>query len=158
MRCPHMERMQYCPASLCITFINIVLTLLTDENHFFGKIPVCCEDMHTPLSVNALRATMRPSRLCLRPEKPVPMSRKASSVLPKRLFCVTAKAVQASGKGFAAERNGLFRIVKSPKRHVRTLSTAVRTCLPYCGRAFSALLRFLFHEKLLSIFFTFTNA
>ena len=83
---------------------------------------------------------------------------KGSSVLPKRLFCVTAKAVPASGKGFAAERNGLFRIVKSPKRHVRTLFTAVRTCPRRGGRAFSALLRFLFHEKLLSIFFTFTNA
>lgn len=91
MRCPHVERMQYCPASLYITFINAILTLLTDENHFFGKIPVYCEDMHTPLYVNALCATMRPSRLCLRPEKPVPMSRKASSALPYGLYHRTEK-------------------------------------------------------------------
>lgn len=86
-----MERMQYCAANLCITFINAILTLLTDENHFFGKIPVYCEDMHTPLYVKALRATMRPSRLCLRPEKPVPMSRKASSALPYGLYRRTEK-------------------------------------------------------------------
>lgn len=86
-----MERMQACAANLCITFINAILTLLTDENHFFGKISVYCEDMHTPLSVNALRATARPSRLSLRPEKPVPMSRKASSALPYGLYRRTEK-------------------------------------------------------------------
>lgn len=125
MRCPHMERMQACAANLCITFINTILTLLSDENHFFCKIPVYCEDMHTPLSVNALRATARPSRLCLRPEKPVPLSRKASSVMPYGLYRRTEKPFRQYDRHRPATRKSPFGTTECPVRLSRSVFMTV---------------------------------
>lgn len=116
-----MESMQACAANLCITFINAILTLLTDENHFFGKIPVYYEDMHTPLSVNALRATMRPSRLCLRPEKPVPLYGKASSVLPYGLYCRTEKPFRQYDRHRPATWKSPFGTTECPVRLSRSV-------------------------------------
>ena len=121
MRCPHMESLQVCAASLCITFINIILTLLSDENHFFGKIPVYCEDMHTPLYVNALRATASPSRLCLRPEKPVPRHGRASSVLPYGLYHRTEKPFRQYDRHRPATRKSPFGTTECPIRLSRSV-------------------------------------
>lgn len=121
MRCPHMERMQYCAASLCITFINAVLTLLSVETLSCGKIHVYCEDMHTPLSFNILRATARPSRLCLRPEKPVPLSRKASSVMPYGLYRRTEKPFRQYDRHRPATRESPFGTTECPVRLSRSV-------------------------------------
>lgn len=122
-----MERMQYCAANLCITFINAILTLLSDENHFFGKISVYCEDMHTP-PVRQRLTRNRPPVSALSPPG------KARSDVPKSLFRHAIRALLPHRKAFPTVRQTPSCNAEKPVWHNRMPHPAVPQRFYDCGK------------------------
>lgn len=135
----------------------------------------------------AYLSILNSARVPSQPEKRGRLRMRHSQALAASLCKPTHCAEQPRRTCFSGLRKSLFRLAEEPfLRHVKGCSgVRKRLCdeperafphhedtgkacpdslysrpdMPHRGgRAFSALLRFLFHEKLLSIFFTFTNA
>lgn len=127
MRCPHMERMQACAANLCITFINAILTLLSDENHFFGKI-TCVLRGYAYASVRQRLTRNRPPVSALSPPG------KARSDVPKSLFRPAIRALSPRRIAFPAARKTLSCNAEKPVWHNRMPRPAVPQRFYDCGK------------------------
>lgn len=121
-----MERMQYCAASLCITFINAILTLLTDENHFFGKylciaricIHFCPSTPYAqpPARLGSVSAWKSPFRC------------------PESLFRHAIRALSPHRKAFLTVRQTPSCNAEKPVWHNRTSRPAVPQRFYDCGK------------------------